>query len=394
MKVEVEAKVVEGRFQEVLKDFQKQARLPGFREGKAPLDLVEKRYTNEAREELLKAYIPEVYYQSVQTQKVEPVCLPKISDIQYERGKSLSFNAEFEESPKVSLKNYKGIKLKRESADVTDKDMENGMNSLLDSRATYAPIAEKRAIAEGDFVLVDIELRQGDAYVQGRTGVLLSVKPSDEDDFHAKVVGASLGETREILRDGKPFTRVTLREIHERKVPELNADFAKVFGKDSVEDLKDAVRKDIASQKHAASVDVMKQELFEKLLSMTQFPLPESLVEKQKERLVEQARRRYAQAGYAEADWAEEKKSLDVEFDKKASEQVKLYFILQFVADEEKIELDEIAFEARLKGIAEQSQQPIDEVRRVFEDDLRESMLEKQTIDFLIANAKFDEEKK
>ena len=67
------------------------------------------------------------------------------------------------------------------------------------------------------------------------------------------------------------------------------------------------------------------------------------------------------------------------------------YFILQFIADEEKIELDETAFETRLNGIAEQSQQPIDEVRRVFEDDLRESMLEKQTIDFLIANAKYEE---
>ena len=393
MKVEVEARDVESRFQEVLRDFQKQARLPGFREGKAPIDMVEKRYNAEAREELLKAYIPEVYYKSVQTQKVEPVSLPKISDIQYERGKNLSFSAEFEESPKVSIKNYKGIKLKRESADVTDQDMENGMQSLLDQRATFTPITEKRVIADGDFVLVDIELKQGDEYIQGRTGVLLSVKPSDEDDFHAKVVGASLGEIKEISRDGKPFTRVTLREIHERKSPALDIEFAKLYGMESVDDLKAAVRKDIAAQKHSASVEKMKQELFEKLLGMTQFSLPESLVEKQKERLFEQARRRFLQAGYPETEWVSEMKAHDADYDKKAKEQVKLYFILQTIADEEKIELDELALEARLKAIAEQSQRPIDEVRRVFEDDLRESIQEKQTIDFLIANAKFDEEK-
>ncbi len=95
MFVEVEADAVESRYKEVLNDFQRQAVLPGFREGKAPADLVEKRYADQAREELLKSLIPEVYHQSVKAQKVSPVSLPKILDIQYERGQKLSFNAEF-----------------------------------------------------------------------------------------------------------------------------------------------------------------------------------------------------------------------------------------------------------------------------------------------------------
>src|SRR3989338_5999056 len=92
--VEVEPELVENRFQDVLKDFQKAASLPGFRAGKAPVDLIEKKFSNEAREEVLKSLIPEVYHRSVITQKLSPVSLPSISDIQMERGKNLAFSAE------------------------------------------------------------------------------------------------------------------------------------------------------------------------------------------------------------------------------------------------------------------------------------------------------------
>src|SRR3989338_5557145 len=93
MSVEVEAEHAEERYQEVLRGFQRAARLPGFREGKAPVTLIEQRYQAEAREELLKMLIPEAYHQSIQTQKVAPVSLPKISDIRYERKKKLQFSA-------------------------------------------------------------------------------------------------------------------------------------------------------------------------------------------------------------------------------------------------------------------------------------------------------------
>src|ERR1700690_3558367 len=91
MTVEVEPELVEDRFQAVLKDFQKAARLPGFREGKAPFEMIEKKFSKEAEEETLKNLIPEIYHRSVQEEKVSPVSLPAISDVQYTRGKKLTF---------------------------------------------------------------------------------------------------------------------------------------------------------------------------------------------------------------------------------------------------------------------------------------------------------------
>lgn len=391
MSIEVEAERAEGRYLEVLRGFQRAARLPGFREGKAPVELIEQRFASDAREEMLKTLIPEAYHQSIQDQKVSPVSLPRISDIKYERGKKLQFSAEFDEAPKISLKGYKNLPLKREKAEVTPDELEKEMRALLESRATFEPVLETRPVRAGDFVTADIELWRDNAYAPGRNGVLLFVEKSGEDDFFDKVVGANVDDVREIVRQGKPYTRVKVRGIQKKNVPELTEDLAKSFGKDTPEALRDAVRKELSQHKQAQVLEKMKQELFQKLLKANTFPLPDSVVERQKERLLEQAHRQFAQMGAGEGEWKAELENLRADMETKAKDQVRLYFILQKVAEQEQVEIDEVELGARLKGLAEQSGRPIEEVRRVFEDDLRDSLREKKTVDFLIANAKFEE---
>lgn len=399
--VEVEPELIEAKYQVVLKDIQKVAHLPGFRPGKAPLEMVERKYSKEAEEETLKALIPEAYHQSVRTQQIQPVTLPAISDIDFQRGKKLSFAAEFEQAPELKLKNYKGIKLKRESNDVSDEDMKKGVQSLLESRAELIPIVESRAVQKGDFVVSDIELWQDGKYAPGKEGVLLFVEPSEHDDFYDKILGAKEGEFREVSHKPtdeekakgdvlRPHYKVWIRSIKEKKLPEMSDDFAKSFGKDSVALLEDAIRKDVAQHKHSQSVEKMRKELFEKLLEQNQFVVPEELLAKQKERLMEQTRRQYAQMGIPESKFNQELERIQKEVDKRAEEQVRLYFILGQIAEAENIDVDEIELHSKLEALAQESKRPIEEVRRMFEDDLRESMTESKTVDFLIANAKFD----
>lgn len=391
--VEVEADVVEHRFQEVLRSFQRAARLPGFREGKAPFDLIEKKFSEEAKEEVLKSLIPEAYHQSVRDQKVSPVTVPSIGDIQFERNKKLTFTAEFDRTPEVPVKNYKGIKLQRTSDEVSDADVEKAISSLLDSRATFSPVEEARAVREGDFVVVDLELWRDGAYAPGQKGVLLSVQVSEKDDFYEKVLGARIGEVRDVQLkpEAKPFAKAWVRAIKEKKRPALDDELARSFGKDTVEALRDAVRKDVASYKRSDSMEKMKKDLFAKLISSVVFVTPESLVQKQKERLVEQMRQQFARAGAGEAEASKEITAADTEIAQRAAEQVKLYFILQRIAEIESIEADELELEKRLQALAEQSKRPIDEVRNIFEEDLRDTLRESKTVDFLIANAKFEE---
>lgn len=400
--VEIEPELVETRYREVLKDFQRQARLPGFREGKAPMELVEKKYSKEAEEELLKSLIPEAYHRTIREKNMSPVTLPSISEIKLERGKKLTFAAEFEETPEVSIKNYKGIKLKRSSADVTDADVEKAFGELLDAHAELVGLAEPRAVREGDAVTADVEPWEKGAYSAARSGVLLQIDKGGEDDFLEKMVGASVGDSREITRPAKegdeharngrvPYVRVHVRAIQEKKRPARDDEFAKRFGKENLADLTAALRKELSSRKHAESVRQMKTELYQKLLTMVSLTPPVGVVERQRERLEEQVRREAERAGLKpEAIEMQIARGRQTTLDE-ASRQVKLYFILNKISETEDITADEAELEHRLEALARDSQRPMDEVRNVFGEDLRESMREQKTVDFLIANAQFDE---
>ena len=391
--VEVEAELVENRFQEVLKDFQRSASLPGFRAGKAPFDLIEKKFSKEAHEEVLKSLIPEAYHQSVLTQKIAPVSLPSISDVEMTRGKKLTFSAEFDRSPEFSLKNYKGIKIQKPPMAVSSEEVEKGMASLLDSRAELVEVAPARGIAKGDFVVADVELWSEGNYVPNRKGVLLSVEPREGDDFYEKILGTQVDEVREVSLDGnKPAYKILVRGLKEKRLPVLDEEFAKSFGKGTVEELREAVRKDIGQYKKTESFEKMKHELFEKLLLLADFVVPEGLVEKQKEKLLAQAKQQVERMGLTNSQLDGELAKVRDEAGTKAREQVRLYFILQKVAEAEKIEVDESELERRLQALADESKRPLEEARRVFEEDLRESMRERQTIDFLLANAKLEEQ--
>lgn len=403
MTVEVEPALVESRFQQVFQELRRAATLPGFRQGKAPVELVEKQFMGEACEEVLKSLVPEAYQWSITTHKAVPVSLPAISDIKMSRGSALSFAAEFENAPDFNVKHYKGIKIRKMPVDVLPEEVEKGMTSLLEARAELVPVGELRAIRESDIILTDIEVWKDGRYLESRKRVPLSVKPGAADDFFEKVVGAQVHQAIEVSADPseedrkqglvgrKPMYKITIHEIQERRLPALDQELAKSFGKENVEGLREAVRKDLAGHKQSQSYERMKEQLFEKLLSMVSFELPQGLVQKQKERLIEQSRRRFQQLGLPQDETGNLEKKLREEADGKAANQVKLYFILQRIAEAEGIEPDEIELEMRLKALADESGRPLEEVRPVFEEDVRESLKEKKTIEFLLANAKLEE---
>lgn len=402
LSVELGSDELEQCYREVFAGIQRVARLPGFREGKAPLELIERNYVQEAREEVLKRIVPEAYHRAVAEQSIHPVSMPKISDITMERGKGLKFSAEFERAPEVQIKNYKGVKLKRAGEEVTDEEVAKGLESLQDARAELNPILETRAVQKGDFIVSDIDIWKDGSYVPGKKGVLLFVEPSDTDDFFQQVVGAQVDEVREVSSDPsdedkkqglvgrKPHYKIWIRAIKEKKMPPLDDDFAKNFGKETVDELREAVRKELAAQKRQASMDRMKSELFEKLLKMVQFELPDSLVQRQSERLIEQAKREFTRRGVPQK-FEEDKAVIEKEAGERARQQVKLYFILQRIADTEDLVADEAEVERRVGSISAETGRPAEEVRQMFEEDIRESLRESRTVEFLIANAKFEE---
>src|SRR4029077_12208370 len=140
VRVEVEAQKVDETLDSVTKQFQREANLPGFRPGKAPRDMVVRKYSKDIEDEAKRKLISEAYKNALETQKLDVLGQPDIEEIQFGRGQPLQFAATVETSPEFELPEYKGIPVKQESNTVTEEDVERALQVLRESRTTYQTV--------------------------------------------------------------------------------------------------------------------------------------------------------------------------------------------------------------------------------------------------------------
>src|SRR5580698_9254773 len=153
MRVEVESKDVEAAFDTMIKNFQRSAALPGFRPGKAPRDMIAKRYEKDIQDEVKKKLIPDAYRKAVDEQKLDVVGNPDIEEIQFGRGQVLQFAATVETTPEFQLPEYKGLPAKREIKSVTDADVEHALKMLATQHTKFETVARK--LKMGDIAVVN-----------------------------------------------------------------------------------------------------------------------------------------------------------------------------------------------------------------------------------------------
>ena len=153
VRVEIESKEVDAAFESMLKDFQRQASLPGFRPGKAPKDIIAKRYEKDIHDEVKKKLIPDAYRKAVDEQKLEVVGYPDIEEIQFGKGQALQFAATIETAPEFQMPEYKGLPAKRETTAVTDADVERAVDLLRNRKVDYKIV--DRPTATGDVAVVN-----------------------------------------------------------------------------------------------------------------------------------------------------------------------------------------------------------------------------------------------
>src|SRR5438270_5997921 len=153
MRVEIETQKVDETFDTVTKDFQRAAALPGFRPGKAPKEMVVRKYGKDIEEEVKKKLISDSYRQAVEEQKLDVLGYPDIEEIQFNRGQPLQFAATIETAPEFELPEYKGLPVKREARAVTDADVERALDALREPRVTFN--TADRPIQTGDVAVVN-----------------------------------------------------------------------------------------------------------------------------------------------------------------------------------------------------------------------------------------------
>jgi len=409
-RIEVPREVVDRIVEEVYNEIKKVAKIPGFRPGNAPRDLLEKHYSGDADEQALKRLVPESYKKALQEHKLIPVSSPHVFNVDFQKGKPLTFEAKVETRPNIKLKNYKAIKVGKRRISVSEDELKHALLKVREMQAKYNDVPGP--VKRGDYAVSEVEaFADGEPISKKNNNMwILAEKEASLLGMGEELIGLVKGEMKEIeakLPDSYPDKKyagrlakfkVLVKEVKERALPELDDAFAKSIQLDSV----DALKKEIESQLFARkqnnlNID-MKNQILDKLLRENKFSVPSGIVERQKEVLAKRLEAELLQKGLPKEDAEKKIKELDEKLISDAGSKVRIYFILDDIAAKENIDINEKDIEERLKLIASSTGQPVQEVKKYYEKEnltggLAEELKEAKTLDFLLKEAQVTETK-
>lgn len=380
--VELSTETVQAEFEEVYRQLRKVARVPGFRVGSAPKDLLERYHGTKAREEVLSRLIHRSLDEALSRQEpMDLVGRPQVTEVKLEPNRPLTYTAELEVAPAVPMGRYKGLKLTVPKADVSEENVCKILAHLAESHAELKALLIDRPAAEGDFLLVDLDGKQRDVLIQV-VPPLLGIKPGE-----ARVVP---------LQDGKSV-RVQVKAIKVRDNPPLDDAFAKTVGPyETLEALKEAIRQDLKRQADAAQRQALESQALTQLTEEWEFDVPPSLVGSQARRILKERAVDLLNQGIQSAQVQERAQVMTDQAKVEALKQVKLFFVLRRIASAEKFAASEEEVAARVQALADRLKAPAEQVRKDLESrDLLEEIawgiIRGKVVDLLLKEAETKE---
>ncbi len=390
LKVQISALRVRQSLDEYYAHLAPRAKVAGFRPGKVPRNILEKNFHEEAKQEVISHAIPDAYQEIVADRKLRPALPPLVTKIDWQLDDSLYFEAQVDLVPAVKLPQYKGIAVEIAASAVEDKDVQEALDHLREKNAQLIPLTA-RGLTPGDVVILDQKVSVGDHILDQAKDVTYEVHEKRlSPEVYKGLLGAKAGETHEvaIVHAGKPATvHLSVKEVKEKKLPELDDAFAKDVGEyANLAELKDQIRKNLEQYQKEMQRLQTESKINEFLLQNSTLDLPQRLVQKQTKHMVEAAVKKGEAPEKPELAYVQA-------MEKRAEEQLKLYFILATIAEAEKIQPTDAQLEEKIAEIAKKVGQGVSLVRDYYKkdgrlEDLRERLQSDQVADFLIAQAK------
>jgi trigger factor len=402
--VEAPLDVVQKEWERAYGRVQKQARLPGFRQGHVPRSLVKVHFADDVRREVAQHLIPDVYRRALSEARLEPVDEPDLQDIRLEEDAPLSFVAVVEVKPAIALGDYKGLTVEQARRPVTDAEVEEALGRLREQQAQFVGV--ERAAGPGDLVIMDYTLavegeapssQAGYAFVVGDGSVLSEIDQA--------VVGLRAGEDRavgfrlpadhrrEALRGKAGTATVRVTEVKEKVLPELGDELARSLGEfETLAALRADVRKQLEARRAGEDQRALEDKVLDALLARHQFAVPEAMIMRQIAHQVDHARDRLRRQGMDPEGIQWDYAKLVGELRPGAERAVRRALILDSIAEREGIAPGEADLDAEVEKLARASQRPTPAIRRMMEksgdlDVLRQSLRERMTLEFLIGQA-------
>ena len=417
MRVEIEAQKVDEAFESVMKDFRREASLPGFRPGKAPREMVLRKYEKEIQDETKRKLISEAYRTAVEEQKLDVLGQPDIEEIQFNRGQPLQFAATIETAPEFELPDYKGLPVQRELRSVTEADVERALNLLREQRVTFNKV--ERALQSGDIAVVNytgtcegkpiIEIAPTAKGLSENKHFWVEATPNSFIPGLAdQLIGAQAGDKRTVAVDfpadfvtpqlaGKKGSyEVEVTEVKEKVLPALDEALAKSYGAESRENLQAGVRTDLENELKFKQDKTVRTEVVRALLGRVNFDLPETAVAHETRNVVYDLVQENTKRGVPRQAIEQQKEQIYSAATRNAKERVKVQFLLQKIAEKEDIKVSQEEIAQRVHHLAGMYQIPADKFLRDLQKrngliEVYDQIMNEKVINFLQENAKIED---
>ncbi len=431
--IKIPAAEVDSRFQAGLVEIQKTANLKGFRVGQAPVSMIRQFYGEDVKHRMFHKLVDESFALAVQQEQLKAVGSPSIEspdhktgegehDHGVQEGKDFTYIATVEILPEIEPKGYTGISLVRDIHEVTDEQVEEVVNNLRNSQAELIPATGGLLAADGSASSrpvrttdhVDMTFKgglvtdKGIEAMEGMSGTRTIEIGSGAliPGFEEQCEGMRTGETKTFrvkfpadyheptfASKEAEFT-VTVNEVKEKKLPELNDEFAKGMGYDDLKDLRKKGHDYLVNQKTSESDRKLRNDLLKEVIEKNPFEVPRALVESQTRALAQDMARELKSHGYDEKSleqvMGQEIRNLEV----RAENQVRASLILEAIGKKEKVEVSDDEFDTHLKGQAASMKMDYEKLKDYYAkdpgqaEDISFRLRQDKTVKFLLDKSK------
>ncbi|MGD6967650.1 trigger factor [Rossellomorea vietnamensis] len=409
--IEVDADTVNNGLDAAFKKVVKQVNVPGFRKGKMPRGMFEKRFGVESLyQDALDVILPEAYAKAVEETGISPVDRPEIDIEQMEKGKELIFTATVTVKPEVKLGEYKGLEVEKMETEVTSEDVENELKSLQEKQAELA-VKEEGAAENGDTVVIDFEgFVDGEAF-EGGTAENYSLELGSGSfipGFEEQLVGLETGAEKEVEVNfpeeyhaaelaGKPAVfKTKLHEIKAKQLPELDDEFAKDADEEveTLDQLKEKIQKRLEESKKNEAEQTLRDTLVEKASENTEVEIPDAMVDTEVDRMMQEFEQRLQMQGmnlelYFQFSGQKEE-DLRSQMKEDAAKRVRTNLTLEAIAEAENLEISDEEAEEEVNKLAEQYNMAADNIKQALGglDNLKTDLKIRKAVEVLVDNSK------
>ncbi len=408
MTVSIPADEVEEKIQTRLKNLAKNAKLPGFRPGKAPLRIIDQQYGEQVLQEVAGSLIESSLHEAFNQENLIPAGTPDIEPKSMERGKDIEFTASFDVYPEVEKLDLAGVEIRRPVCEISDEDIDRTVESMRRQKMSYVPV--ERGAQEGDQITVDFKgTIDGEPFAGGEAEDYQLVLGQGQflEEFENGVLGAGPGEQRTVTVEfpddyhgeevaGKAVEfDIQVKEVGEPELPEVNEEFVKTFGIEDgdIEAFRREIADNLARERDERVSRLTRDRVLDALLEQNDIEAPSQLVDREIDNMIAMSRSMLQQQGVPTDQFDPDREQYRAEAEKR----VKTGLILSEIVQKNELKADPEKVKERIERMAASYEQPEAFVQwyhsnRERMQQVEAAVLEEQVVDMLLEGAESRDE--